>query len=274
MLGLGLQLQQIIGGFKGLLDYYTNAAAAYSLRQLKSDQINVVRVRRDSDNEERDFSATEVSNGTLESWVGTSGTDNGFVTTWYDQSGNSNDATQATASAQPLIVDSGVLVTENGKAALDFDGTNDAFIASSVNVSQPNTFFTVAKRDVTTGGKRNLFDGLTSRQELGLTSFDLPLKNFISTLQPIKGISTPSTNQELQMSLFDGASSALYINEILDASGTLDNQPITSLGIGRDTDASDYFDGKYQELILYPSNQSANRADIESNINNYFNIYP
>ena len=34
---------------------------------------------------------------------------NGFVETWYDQSGNGNNATQLTAGSQPKIVDAGVL---------------------------------------------------------------------------------------------------------------------------------------------------------------------
>jgi hypothetical protein len=34
----------------------------------------------------------------------------GFVETWYDQSGNGNDATQSVAASQPKIVDGGVLV--------------------------------------------------------------------------------------------------------------------------------------------------------------------
>jgi hypothetical protein len=33
----------------------------------------------------------------------------GFVETWYDQSGNGNDATQSVAGSQPKIVDAGVL---------------------------------------------------------------------------------------------------------------------------------------------------------------------
>ena len=38
----------------------------------------------------------------------------GFVKTWYDQSGNSNNATQATAANQPKIVDGGVLLVDGG----------------------------------------------------------------------------------------------------------------------------------------------------------------
>jgi uncharacterized protein YodC (DUF2158 family) len=48
-------------------------------------------------------------------------TSDGFVTKWYDQSGNDNHATQGTAASQPKIVDGGSLVT----GGLDFDGVND-----------------------------------------------------------------------------------------------------------------------------------------------------
>ena len=59
-------------GFKTpLLNEYPGAAAAYSLRRLKSwdDGKRVVRVRRASDNSEKDFSAAEVSSGAMTGWV-------------------------------------------------------------------------------------------------------------------------------------------------------------------------------------------------------------
>ena len=66
-----------------LLDTYTGASAAYSLRNLSSSTTNVVRVRRSSNDDEQDFTASEVSGGALATFVG-AGND-GFVTTWYDQ---------------------------------------------------------------------------------------------------------------------------------------------------------------------------------------------
>ena len=59
-------LSKLVGG----------AAAAYSLRDLndKAGNNKVVRVRRESDNNERDFLAKEVSNGTLQNWVNTQAT--------------------------------------------------------------------------------------------------------------------------------------------------------------------------------------------------------
>jgi hypothetical protein len=46
------------------------------------------------------------------------GAGDGFVTTWYDQSGNGRNAAQTTAGAQPRIVSNGAIVTENGRATV------------------------------------------------------------------------------------------------------------------------------------------------------------
>ena len=119
-----------------LLDTYTGAAAAYSLRDLSSSTTNVVRVRRSSDNTEQDFTSTQVTDGTLETFVG-AGND-GFVVTWYDQSGNSRNAEQTNTSLQPVIVSSGSLVLLNGMPAIDTEktlGTNSKYLQT--NPSSP-----------------------------------------------------------------------------------------------------------------------------------------
>ena len=88
-------------GFKTpLLNKYPGAAAAYSLRCLKSwdDGKRVVEVRRSSDSTTQDFTASQITNGELVAFCGAG---DGFVSTWYDQSGNANDAVQATTTAQP-----------------------------------------------------------------------------------------------------------------------------------------------------------------------------
>ena len=99
----------------GLLDLYPGAAAAYSLERLAASTTNVVRVRRSSDDAEQDFTAAQVADGTLTTFCGVG---DGFVSTSYDQSGNGNDATQATIAQQRKIVDSGTLVTEGGEPAI------------------------------------------------------------------------------------------------------------------------------------------------------------
>jgi hypothetical protein len=47
----------------------------------------------------------------------------GFVTTWYDQSGNGANASQGTAAAQPRIVNAGVIDTASGRPTIEFTGT-------------------------------------------------------------------------------------------------------------------------------------------------------
>ncbi len=125
-----------------LLNTYPGAAAAYSTRLLDVTYTGgLVRVRAsltgeadvlpDSNNEISlnslitNLDATATGRGlTTSSTLGDlCSTGSGYVTTWYDQSGDGNDATQTTADSQPMIVDSGVLVEEGGKCAVEFDGS-------------------------------------------------------------------------------------------------------------------------------------------------------
>jgi hypothetical protein len=100
------QVQPSVPPFTGLLDTYSGAAAAYSAaRRLSSTYTGaLIRVRRSSDNAEQDIGydgSNVLDEAALTSFVGSG--NNGFVTTWYDQSGNSKHATQSTATYQGRI---------------------------------------------------------------------------------------------------------------------------------------------------------------------------
>lgn len=79
----------------------------------------LIRVRRDSDNTESDIgqSSGALDTAALATFVGSG---NGFVRTWYDQSGRGNNVTQATAAKQPIIVSSGSYL-----GSVQFDGVDD-----------------------------------------------------------------------------------------------------------------------------------------------------
>lgn len=80
--------------------------APYNLQQNYSGP--VLGIRRSNDNEEQAFTAQEINNGTLESWVGSN--NGGFIQTWYDQNSFTGiDLIQSDFSIQPKIVESGVL---------------------------------------------------------------------------------------------------------------------------------------------------------------------
>jgi hypothetical protein len=69
------------------------------------------------------------------------GSDSGFVTTWYDQSGNGRNATQTTAGSQPRIVNSGELEALNGKPEIRFDGVDDYLAAASPLIDTTHSLF-------------------------------------------------------------------------------------------------------------------------------------
>jgi hypothetical protein len=121
-----------------------NSSAAYSLRKLRTAYSGAaINVRRSSDGATQNIGFTasnDLDTASLKAFVGTG---NGFVTTWYDQSGNGRNATQATAGEQPQIVDNGALITMNGRPALRFDG-ND--ILNTPSFILGNTVVTVARR--------------------------------------------------------------------------------------------------------------------------------
>ena len=144
-------------GFTGLLDDYGSAKTAYSVRWLNSSYSGaLMRIRRSSDNAEKDFypdSSNELSMSSedgagtsLSSWIST---DSGYVAVWYDQSGNGNDMTQTTAGDQPRIVNAGSLETDpdNGVVALFCDGSGDEFdITTTYSVTQPAMVLHVLNR--------------------------------------------------------------------------------------------------------------------------------
>jgi hypothetical protein len=96
---------------------------------------SAIRVRRSSDNTEQNIGFDVNGNLDTVALLAFCGVGNGFVTTWYDQSGNARNATQATAANQPTIVNSGVVLTDgnNLRPTVKFDGTNDE-LRSSYNL--------------------------------------------------------------------------------------------------------------------------------------------
>lgn len=111
----------------GLILDGLNSAAAYSLRKLRNAYSGAAINVRSSGGATQDIGFTasgELNTAALLAFVGTG---NGFVTTWYDQSGNGRNATQTTASLQPQIVNNGAIETHQGKPTLYFDGDDDYF---------------------------------------------------------------------------------------------------------------------------------------------------
>ena len=109
--------------------------AAYSLRSLTGGDPLAVRVRIGGTTTEEDFTVSGVSSGALTAVVG-SGND-GFVTKWYDQSGNNRDLIQGATGEQPSIVESGTFLNgvKSNLATSDDDMQNLQVSTDGVNAN-------------------------------------------------------------------------------------------------------------------------------------------
>jgi len=247
-----------------LLDTYSDAAAAYSLRPLSTSTTSVVRVRRSSDNTEQDFTAKQTTDGTL---AGFCGTGDGLVTTWYDQSGNGNDATQNVAASQPKIVDAGVLVTENGKAAVGF--VRDSTVMFFTTVSTPMFILTV-----NSASQSELDDIIISNRSGGVSGIHLGFNDgdfFRDFPADVKGLpeSVSAFEQNLATSKITIGDREYWING--STIGTLNSVKTTNYS-AISAPNKQGITGTIQEIIIYPSDQSSNREAIEANIASHYGI--
>ena len=274
-------VQPSVPAFSFLLDTYTTAAIAYSsTRRLRSVYTGaLIRVRRSSDNTEQDIGYTAgnlLDESALTSFVGAG---NGFVTTWYDQSGNGKNATQTTAIRQPQIVSSGSILLKNGKPNINFT-SQILNIGTSQNISNTSYIAIVGNSSNTGSGSASTWyyqsnpgdnpelrigtgDGLLCYMNGGYLGFSPSGNGFL-------------TNRIHTIISAAGTTMSYYGNNTLIGSGTRTSTwgtSVFSYSIGGYYALSLYRDGDCQEYILYNSDKSANRTGITTNINDFYAIY-
>jgi hypothetical protein len=280
-----------------LLDSFPGAAAAYSLRLLRTAYTgDAIVVRRSSNNDTLTigFSGNYLDTVALKNFCGTGATDTCFVRRWFDQSSVGNNIAATTNSNQPRIMINGEIVYANGKPAL-------RFVASKLDASIPlydttfATFLTYQNIGTATGSlvgqwalgqaRRLIFSinqncaGATATNSLNLfiqgqTDGSCGLANSL-TEHKSQTVSATALNLTSATHATGSENYKSYHN------GTL-NDSSTSLGVLRTVNTSfgaanstleASLNAFYSEIIIYNSNQSANRTAIETNINNFYLIY-
>ena len=272
--------------FTTLLDVYPSASSAYSVRLLRGARYDnaLLRARRSSDNAEVDVFVdsnfelslssnitSRTSGTTLGTWVGAN---SAFVTTWYDQSGNNNNATQSTAANQPTIVASGVLQTNLGKAAIECSGTTG--FQATVNWTNLFATYTVARLNSLTPALQTYFRDNGSSNSTGILAFNslrtdnYRIRTTILTLSQTNaafGITT-----KLLTLASDATTGYAYLNNALQVSSAVSGNVgtimyINSNGVGNTGGIA----GPMSEWITYPSN--SNLSLINTSINSYYGIF-
>jgi len=174
------------------------------------------------------------------------------------------------------------VVTENGKPAVQFDGSNDLLVTAntSINVGTArndfavttlfqNTFWGVFNMDGVGGGRyaQNIRGGANAHT-IGFTTSGTA----IATV----GATTLTLNQQYLFSAeLDGTDLNIYVDGTVDGTLTQSSQKTgtSNLAIGTAGGTnSGRIQGYIQEVITYQSNQSSTRTDIESNIATFYEI--
>ncbi len=255
----------------------TDAAAAYSVRQLSDKAVIAMRIRRDSDDEETNIGWD--SNGDLDTTAISDfcQTANGYVTRWWDQSTNGNHADQATDASQPQIYNGTAVITENGKPAMTVADTNDVLLMSATGSGSLSLFaagyFSMDNAWVFQADKNlDSPDGIA----LTLDSTSSGTVSFYRGDYTSQNLTAVSAGQHLASNIFiSGTGSTLGLD------GATASQDTTTLGTtawnvsGESNIFTQFSSGtiRAQEFVLYYADQSSNRTGIETNINTYFSIY-
>jgi len=248
-----------------LLDVYPGAAAAYSLRKIRQAYTGpAITVRRESDDAEQNIGFDNQGNLDTAALATFCNNTNGFVKTWFTQVGN-KDATQATPDYQPKIYDSSAgVITQGSKPAIDFDGVDDVLQNNLLlgDLDLTDLLVVATYNDRLRLGSR----GIVPRFYLQENAFSYNTLNTIS-YSAVLGYNVASFQVvgSTQESFYNGTSKGTANEDQVDFTPTLFN-------IGQQG-ASGYQDGKLQSVIVYNSDQSANRTGIESNINTHYSIY-
>jgi hypothetical protein len=248
-----------------LLDDYPNAAAAYSLRKLRSAYTgNCIEVRRSSDNALQNigFVNNVLDTASLLSFVGAG---NGFVRTWYDQSGNNRNYLSSNNVNQPAVVLNGALYINLLKPAINFDGVNHQFIMSprfnTLNFNHYQVF-------LNTKGDYIMHHGnISEYSEIAQISASTALfANYGTPSYRINGVNPNFTTRT-------SVRNKTFNINVLQTTNNANNNVWGSIGFSVQFFAGFRFGGFVNELIYYSTNKTADNLGIESNINSYYNIY-
>jgi hypothetical protein len=267
------------------LDNYPGALAGYSLRKLRDRYTgSCVRIRRSSDNAEQDFGFVNDYFDTA-SFANFVGNGIGYIKTWYDQGLNGLDVTQTTDIYQPYIQ----LNMLNGKAVVRFvQKTSNSFLSNSNALVQSEMSGILKKSSV-----------FMAYRESGDVTFSTPIifnhppnsyfsylhlwagylyQNF-SERTDVGSSQTQSfannvSNWSLVSSLYNTHIDGYINGSSVGTPVSRINSQITISQINIGGGSPSYcLDGQILECIIYASDKTNIRPEIERNINDYYKLY-
>lgn len=192
-----------------------------------------------------------------------------YVSSWADQSGNGNDATQGTGDYQPLWSGN----TLNGKPVVVFDGINDYLNNISFTLNQPMTIFVVWKC-------QNLGITGTVLDSYDATDRIVFYQRSDNKTEIYAGVSlnysnpSPFSNYILSSTLVNSVNTNIYEEGVLKNTGNAGSNDMVGYTIGESgIYLSSYLNGDIAEIIIYNTALSdSNRQNVERYLDFKYNI--
>jgi hypothetical protein len=274
---------------------------------------NCITVRRSSNNDTTSigFFNNYLDTVALKTFCGTGGSDTCFVRVWLDQSGNGRNAVQTTSLNQPEIMINGAIVYGDGSPSLNFTASPltalraDSFgLAATSAISgfytysstaaaaaNTNTAFPwnlgnagVSSRVLTHGSSTGALAGETmfydvreainGGSRLGSSTYARSANQNVveSTIFISSGTTFQQNNSAVTLGLTTGGGSTTKDYTGLGPYGNL-SSPFIIGGIISNSSLALSADQKITEMIFYGTDETTNRTAINTNINNFYQIY-
>jgi hypothetical protein len=207
------------------------------------------------------------------------GSNNGFVSKWYDQSGNANNAAQTTTANMPKIYDgtTGVVLNSNSKPAVYFqDGVANSLPSTVTHSSDPIFISAVSEVPTSATNERSNIYG-------GGGANDFEFRNWANDQVAIRvgdgstvasnSIAGSTVDQVILLTGYNVSSSLnLFLNGTASASNPVTASYSVTFPAGGIHASRTTIPNYISEIVIYESDQSSNRSGIESNIATYHGI--
>jgi len=277
-LPLSLKMEHALGLDKLLIDNYEDTSVALSVRKLSNAYSGYcVRVRENAGDTETDIGFDLQGNLDTDAIIAHCSSASGYITTWYDQSGNDANATQTNLSKQPKIYDGQEIIQVNNTPVIGlYTGADFEY---TTTVESLNCVCTMATADrsfifnssSTSTTRWNMICGHQGNPTQNISRFDDSPHVDVSgykngALEAINGVTT--RNQ-----MVDFFATGHQIQSLSYWTG-FSNCPADTYTLGnRPQSGSRQFGGSLQEFIKFSTDYSDSRLEIEQDINSYYNIY-
>jgi hypothetical protein len=207
---------------------------------------------------------------------------NGYVKTWYDQSGLGRHASQTTASSQPKIFSNNSVTKQGIKPTILYDGVDDYLVIPTFNDKVQSIFSLFNKNTTNFSNYNGIITGRdtlsslssNSNERVGftgvaggnsITGFENTTSVWInSESRNVTNYATYNIGQALPYRLDLNLVSQFATASLVGSKNII---------FGADTLGGRFLSGSIPEMMIYSSNQVSNRSVIESNINSYYSVW-